>query len=367
MCTTTSIATVTAPTPILAGLSVTSNHNSTQVSCTTGQGTTNDGAVLATASGAVPVYSFSLNGGTAQATGVFGTLSAGGYTVVVTDANSCSTATTVTIVPPTALTAPGAVTDLACNQTSGNGGSTGAIDLSPAGGTPAYSYAWTATAPAVPAPSTTVQDLAALVAGTYNVVVTDLNSCTVSATFTVNQATPITFTTTLLSHNGFGVSCNVAMPSVSHPTNISNDGRITVNSPTGGNGTFTYSNGGAYQASNVFGTLTPNTYTVTVKDGNNCTATVVETITQPTLLQAGTCTAANDLCQLNAGQIKVEATGGVAPYSVLWTALAGCQGTPSGATPQTITPPATSVTYNGVTGNCTYNFVVSDANGCALP
>jgi hypothetical protein len=380
LCTTTSVVTVTAPTPIVAGISVTSNHNGTQVSCTGTQGVVNDGQVTATASGAVPAYTFALNGGTGQSTGVFGTLIAGNYTVVVTDQNTCSTSTSVTIVPPTPISAPGAVTNLACNQTAGNGGSTGAIDLSPAGGTPAYSYAWIAApAPATPQPSATVQDLAALVAGTYTVVVTDLNSCTFSASFTISQPAPIAFGTTPSDYHGFGVSCNVTIPTggPNHAGNISNNGTIDIHAaggavgttPAGGTPVYTYSIGGGFQPSSHFGTLTPTTYTVTVKDANNCTATSTQIITQPTLLQAGTCTAANDLCQLNTGEIKVQASGGVAPYNVLWTPVGtACQGSPSGAAPgQSISISGGSITYTGVTGNCTYNFVVSDTNGCTLP
>ena len=372
LCTTTSTVTVTAPTPIVSGISVTSNHNGTQVSCTTGQGVVNDGQVTATASGAVPAYTFALSGTSsapAQATGVFGTLTAGTYTVVITDQNTCSTTTTVTVVAPTPLSAPGAKTNLACNQTAGNGGATGAIDLSPAGGTPAYVYAWTGTpAPATPNPLATGQDLSALVAGTYNVTVTDVNMCTIASSFLIEQPAPITFTTAPSSFiGGFGVSCNTALGGVA--PNTSNNGTITVNGAAGGTGAFTYSNGGTFQSSNLFSTLTPTTYTVTVKDANNCTATSTQEITQPTMLVAGTCTAANDLCQLNAGQIKVNASGSVAPYNVTWIATTGtaCQGTPSGATPQVITTSGGSVIYSGVTGNCTYDFVVQDANGCRLP
>ncbi len=373
MCTTTSTVTVTTPTPIVAGISVTSNHNGTQISCTPGQGVVNDGQITTTASGAVPAYTFALGGTSsapAQASGVFGTLAAGSYTVTITDQNTCSTITSVTIVAPTPITAPGVTTNLACNQTAGNGGATGAIDLSPAGGTPAYSYAWTAApAPAVPNPSATVQDQSALVAGTYTVIVTDLNSCTQSASFVIAQPAPITFTTAPSNYNGFGVSCNTAMPSgATHPTNISNNGTITVNGAAGGTGAYSYSNGSAFQAGNVFSTLTPNTYTVTVKDINGCTASSTQAITQPTQLLAGTCTAANDLCQLNTGQIKVEVVGGVTPYGVTWSAVGtACQGTPAATPAQVITTSGGNVIYNGVTGNCTYNFVVTDANGCSLP
>ncbi|MEI8203117.1 MAG: LamG-like jellyroll fold domain-containing protein, partial [Bacteroidota bacterium] len=72
---------------------------------------------------------------------------------------------------------------------------------------------------------------------------------------TITQAAAITFTT-----------------SVTNPACSSGcTGTITV-SASGGNGTYTYSkdNGSNYQSSNTFTTLSPGTYNIIVKDGNNC-------------------------------------------------------------------------------------------------
>jgi len=65
------------------------------------------------------------------------------------------------------------VTNLQCF-----GANTGAIDLTPTGGTPPYTYSWAASnGGVVPAGQSTNQDLTGLVAGTYTVTITDDNNC----------------------------------------------------------------------------------------------------------------------------------------------------------------------------------------------
>ena len=59
---------------------------SAQVSCNNAS----DGMITVTASGGTGVYSYSLNGGTAQSSNVFSGLSAGSYSIMVFDANNCS-------------------------------------------------------------------------------------------------------------------------------------------------------------------------------------------------------------------------------------------------------------------------------------
>ena len=366
-CTVSTSYTLTEPTPLSNTFTVVL-HNGAQISCATAaQGTINDGSITSAAAGGAATVN---NGAVANSysyawsnsinTAVNATLTAGTYTVTITDGNACTMTALQTLVAPIVIATPGAITGLTCNQTAGNGGATGAVDLSPTGGTGALTYLWAAG-------GQTTQDISGLIAATYTVTVTDVNNCTQSSTFVVAQPNPITFTTAPSSYNGFGVSCNTGMPT-GGTTNISNNGTITLSGAAGGNGTFTYSVGSAFQTGTLFSTLTPTTYTVTVKDGNNCTATSTQEITQPTMLVAGTCTAANDLCQLNTGQIKVNASGSVAPYNVTWTAVGtACQGTPIGTTAQVITTSGGNVIYSGVTGNCTYDFIVQDANGCRLP
>ncbi len=121
----------------------------------------------------------------AQTTATANGLSAGTYSVHVTDSYGCDTTASVVITEPTALSA---ITITPTPPTcSGNGNGSASVQLS--GGTPGYSYQWSANANGQ-ATSTAF----GLPAGAYTVVVTDANGCHAQATTTLTAPTPITLT-----------------------------------------------------------------------------------------------------------------------------------------------------------------------------
>ncbi|MQP53770.1 SprB repeat-containing protein, partial [Flavobacterium sp. LMO9] len=135
-------------------------------------------------------YSWAPSGGTAAtASG----LSAGTYTVTVTDANSCTATQSFTITEPTALVAtPASQTNVSCNS-----GSNGSATVSVSGGTAGYTYSW--------APSGgTAATASGLSAGNYTVTVTDANSCTATQSFTITEPTALVATPASQTN----VSCN---------------------------------------------------------------------------------------------------------------------------------------------------------------
>ena len=179
------------------------------------------------------------------------------------------------------------------------------------------------------------------------------------------------------NYNGAQISCALATQG-----NNSN-GIITV---TPLNGTSPYdskisSDNGAtystYALNAPYTGLPAGTYIFMVRDANGCEVTTAPvTITAPPAIVAGTCNVDADQCQLNQGELDVAASGGTGVLNITWssscTAPSGPgQGSPAGSAPGAPVPntgtfPNTggTVHYTGLTGNCNYSFVVTDANGC---
>ena len=96
----------------------------------------------------------------------------GSYTVTVTDAFSCNNVQNFIVQSPPPLASSTAVTGVNCFIPNG-----GTIDLTVAGGNPAYAYLWSN--------GSTIQDPVGLAAGTYTVTVTDQTGCTKTATASI--------------------------------------------------------------------------------------------------------------------------------------------------------------------------------------
>ena len=293
-----------------------------------------NGTITVTASGGTGTLQYSIDGGTTyQASNSFTGLSANAYSVVVQDANNCTTAPSAVTINQSAsalAVAVTSVTNLTCN-----GVSTGAVNITASGGySTAYTYSWTG-----PSSFTaTTEDLANRPAGIYNVTVTDAGGCTAQATATLTQPTAVT--ATVASTN---VLCNGGT-----------SGTITVSAATGGVAPYNYSiDGGATftNTTGLFTGLTAGTYDVRIRDNNSCVidldAVANTTISQPNPLTA-TATFTNVLCNGGTtGTITVAATGGTPAYTY------STNGTTFVSTP----------TLTGLSA-ATYTVTVKDANLC---
>ncbi|KRB59675.1 hypothetical protein ASD98_00715 [Flavobacterium sp. Root186] len=304
--------TITEPTALVA-----SPVAQTNIACFGGN--TGSATISATGGTGGYTYSWSPSGGTAAtATG----LTAGTYTVTVTDSNLCQATQSFTLTEPAAaLTATaGGQIDVSCN-----GGANGSATVSVSGGTPGYTYSWAPT-------GGNTASANGLSAGTYTATITDANGCQTTQSFTITEPAALVAS--------FGSQTNVSC-------NGGTNGTATVN-VTGGTGAYTYSwsptGGNAATASG----LAQGTYTVTVTDANACQTTQSFTITEPAILSL-TPSQTDVLCNGGAtGTASVIASGGTAPYTYLWS--------PSGGTAATATGLAI--------GN--YSVLVTDSNGCSI-
>ena len=133
-----------------------------------------------TATGGTAPYSYRLNGGTAQPTGVFNTLAAGNYNVLVTDNNGCTYTVAFTITQPSQL-----VLSLA-NQTnvSCKGLSDGRITVQATGGTTPYTYTITTGTASI-----SENIVTGMKAGNYIIKVVDTNLCSTTLNVTITETT----------------------------------------------------------------------------------------------------------------------------------------------------------------------------------
>ncbi|SFO41080.1 SprB repeat-containing protein, partial [Paenimyroides ummariense] len=311
-CTLTETATITDP----AVLAIASSSH-TDVTWYGG----NDGsATVSVTGGTAPyTYSWSPSGGTnATATGLI----AGNYTVTVTDANGCTVTESFTVIQPIPLMVQSvSQTNVKCN-----GASDGTATIVAMGGNAPYTYLWS------PSGGTNAT-ATGLAAGTYSVLVTDSTGNTITENFTITQPGAIQ---AMLS-NSRDVLCNGG-----------NNGTATI-TVTGGTAPFTYkwSNGISTTNATVSNLVVGN-YTVQVTDANGCTAStpVSVIISQPAALVFTTSNSTNISCYgLNDGSVSVVASGGVAPYSYLWS---------NGQSGSSLTN----------LGKGTYVVTVTDANNC---
>ncbi|MCB9198099.1 MAG: gliding motility-associated C-terminal domain-containing protein [Flavobacteriales bacterium] len=222
------------------------NFSTTVVDASCG---TNNGQISITAAGGTGSLLYSINGGsTYQSSGNFNGLSSGNYTVVVQDVNLCTQSSTVSISSSNGPTISSSTkTDVTCN-----GADNGTIQINATGtGTLLYSVDGGVT-------FTTLASFTNLAAGSYSIVVKDANGCLTNGT-NINIAEPAVISYTLST---IDATCGV------------NDGQISI-SANGGTGTLSYSiNGGtSFQASSVFGSLGSGSYSIVIKDVNNCQVT----------------------------------------------------------------------------------------------
>lgn len=298
-------------TTFITRTTVNATATATPDNCGSGQGTATANPTVGTAP-----YTFvwTPSGQTTQtATG----LTAGNYTVVVTDANGCSKTVQV-VVPNNTATFSGTTTQVSCPG--GNDG-TATATMTPATGT--ITYLWDD-----PAAQTT-QTATGLQAGTYNCTVTSSNGCTGTVMVTVTEIPPMV-----------GVIANQDDPSC----NSGSDGMVDVN-VTGGTPGYTYAWDNSASTSDIANDLAAGNHVLTVTDANGCVITVPVTLTEPQPLSITMLSPDQTICPENTATLQVQGSGGSTAYTFSWTE----NGTPIGTGSSIVVDPSTSGTVYCVT------------------
>lgn len=309
----TGTASVTINQPPQLGLQINSQVN---VACF-GDST---GSISVTGIGGVGGYLYGLVGTPLVPFSTYAGIPAGAYPVVVSDANGCLD---TTIIP---ITQPGTI-GLAVDSTQNvlcNGGNTGIIYLSVAGGIGPFSYSTNN------GPNQNNPTISGLTVGAYQVVVTDVGGCQDSISTTLTEPTVLTVTP--------GAVTNVTCPG-------GNDGAASVTA-NGGTPGYNYNWIPTGDNTAAVNTLAAGTYLVEVTDDNSCLTTETIVVTQPDSIKGNIQITQPISCFGLTDAIAVaNASGGTAGYTYAWAS-----GTPVGATVTNLAPGTHLVTITDALG-----------------
>jgi large repetitive protein len=339
-----------------------------------------------------------------NSTGVFTNLTTGNYTVVVSDAGTCTSSSVLLVSSPSAMNWSNVqVTNVTCN-----GLQNGIIQVQASGGVGAINYAIS--------PSSAVNTnglFDSLSPQNYIITAKDANNCTLTTSISISQPSSLQITNisatlpsclpgndaslTIINNGGTpaysyqlngntGGSSNVfngltntaytikvsdakgcsvtSIYNISSPQNpnINSitltqascipgcDAMATINMPSGS--TFAYSlNGSAFQLNSTMNGLCINNYTISVKDANNCTVTSTINITGISSPTISSFNQSNILCNGSAnGSLQLNTIGGIGSvtYYLLPNGIANLSGN-----------------FSNLAANA-YVVIAKDANNCSV-
>jgi len=307
-CTNTALVILTQPAALVL------NVTKTNVSCNGGS----NGTATANASGGTAPYTYSWNTVPLQTNATATGLSAGTYTVTVSDVNGCTKTASVNITQPPIIVITGVQTNVKCF-----GGSTGLINISISGGTAPYSYLWSN--------GVTTKNNHGIPAGTYTITVTDSKGCTKQYSATISQPPQLTATFVKTNVSCFG----------------GNNGTASVTA-SGGTPPYTYSwNTVPVKTTAAVTGLAAGNFTCTITDSQGCKKTVTINISQPTAITISITKTNVSTPGGHNGSATANVSGGTPPYLYSWNTV----------------PVITTATAVNLSAG-TYTVTVTDANGC---
>lgn len=303
--------------PVNEPLDLTLNEQST-VAATCGA---SNGELTVLAGGGSPAYQYDI-GGAQQASATFNGLTAGTYTVTVTDDNLCTETVDVTV---GSAAGPAPSVDSQSPVTCA-GGLNGSVTIATGGGSAPFTFS-------LDGGLAQTSNTFPVSAGNHTVTVTDGNGCSGDVNFTINEPTPLTYSTVVTD-----ASCNGDC-----------DGQIEITAQDA-TPPYQYSddNGLTFQASNILTGLCAGNVNVVVKDDNGCLANSVEPVGEPTPVVSTSAFVEPSCFGLADGEISFNPSGGTPGYT--FSVDNGVSF--SAPNPQT-----------GIAAG-TYDLVVKDANDC---
>lgn len=286
-----------------------------------------DGDATVLVNGGTPGYSYSWLP-SAQTGSVLTNVPASSPTVTVTDANGCTTTSSLVISQPQALVmAASSFSNISCF-----GGSNGQISTTVQGGSGPLVYTW------LPAGLPSSPSLNGLVAGGYSVTVTDGNSCSINATFNIIEPSALTSTFTSspatcgLSNGSASVILGGGTPAYSVVWN-------TPGTPTG---------------TTAINMAPGCNWLANITDSKGCTITQTVCVNAPPVSTITGFSVTPPSCfGLSNGEVTINYTAGSGPYTVSW----------SNPISQTVTTAALSQSVVGVSSGV-YTATLTDVNGC---
>lgn len=290
-----------------------------QTSSTTANCGQNDGSATVTPSGGTSPYTYSWSSGGNQPTE--NNLGAGTYTITVTDANNCTTQTTVVVPNTPGVTAQiPTFTDVICN-----GACDGTAGGNSVNGTGPYNYSWSS--------GQNTQNASGLCPGTYTLTVTDANGCTSTETVTITEPPLVTVT-----------------PPATQTICIGQNASLQATGG-GGVGNYVYD----WQPGPMTGNpvsvnpVVTSTYTVTATDANGCVSApsqVTVTVNPPLAVVPSP---GVTICPGNSTTLTAVGGGGDGNFTYSWQ--------PGGLNGSSVT----------VTPNATTTYTVTVTDGCGTP
>ena len=352
---------------------------------------TPDGSIAIVVSGGTGTYTYNWSNGatTANLSGVGG----GTYTLTVTDQNDCEQVASFEVGEPSSISADVIVISVSCFDNAD-----GSAELAISGGLPPYSILWS--------DGNTEANRTNLLAGAYDVTVTDSNDCTFLTQAVIGSPDSLEIAPTITNISCAGeldgsIAINVTGGTEPYSFSWSNgassqniadlgegeyslvvtdandciyqstvfaivapaalsvqsivvdatacgngpDGSITLTA-SGGTGDYTYDwNTGAETAQ--LENIGPGIYTVTITDENGCSAIHERTVNQPQALEVIANPTNTSCVDATDGEVNLDISRGIPPYNVLWE-------NQSTATTRTSLPAGD------------YSYTVTDANNCEV-